>query len=299
MFSIGAGVIHVSAAGDHTDLPVMFAGFMVVATLQVALGVLLLRRPPSRLLIAGGVALMLSSIGLWVLSRTAGLPLLPDGHIEPIGFKDGVTKTFEAASIPLLLLLLSPELGRVSLPSPRLGSQTMAALGVVCLGLMAPALFLDGGRQHSHDQAVAMGIHDDAEHGESQALAHTGAASDHARGRGAEHGERSHGHRSASADKGTTHHRGAAPGGADLAAGHQHDSGGSPDDPARHHSDPQERAGDHDRDHHRPGGKNRGNGHGDHDGDGHEDPPEAEPAITIGYEPAPSVCIGRGALCLP
>src|SRR5688500_9330097 len=48
VLSIGAGVIHVSAAGDHTDLPVMFGGFMVVATLQVALGVVLLRRPPSR-----------------------------------------------------------------------------------------------------------------------------------------------------------------------------------------------------------------------------------------------------------
>jgi hypothetical protein len=228
VLSIGAGVIHVSAAGDHTDLPVMFAGFMVVAALQVALGVLLLRRPPSRLLIAGGIALMLSSIGLWALSRTAGLPFLPDGHVEPIGFKDGVTKLFEAATIPLLLLLLSPELGRVSLPSPRLGSQTTAALGIICLALMAPALFLDGGRQHSHDQAVALGLHDAGEHGGSRELAHAGPGSSHDTKDGAGHREKSHGHRATSTDAPAGHH-GGTPAGTQLAAEHEHDSEQSQD----------------------------------------------------------------------
>ena len=60
--SIGAGVIHVSAAGDHTELPVMLVGFLVVAALQVALGGLILWRRPSKLLIAAGLAMMLSSI---------------------------------------------------------------------------------------------------------------------------------------------------------------------------------------------------------------------------------------------
>ena len=301
MLSIAAGVIHVSAAGDHGDLPVMFAGFMVVATLQVALGVLLLRRPPSRLLIAGGIVLMLSSIGLWVLSRTAGLPFLPDGHVEPIGFKDGVTKLFETASIPMLLLLLSPDLARVSVPSPRLGSQTTAALGIVCLALITPALLLDGGRQHSHDQAVALGIHDEDEHG-SQDLAHAGSGSSHDRDDEAGHAEQSHdkrGHRSASAGERGGHHGTGAPGSTQLATTHQHESTGSPDDPAEHDSHRPNRHGDRDGGHHRPGDKDRGRGHGDHGGDERGDEPEAEPALTISYEPAPSVCLGRGALCLP
>ena len=35
LFSIAAGVIHVSAAADHQNLPVMMVGFIVVAVLQV------------------------------------------------------------------------------------------------------------------------------------------------------------------------------------------------------------------------------------------------------------------------
>ena len=38
LFSIAAGVIHVSAAADHENLPVMMVGFIVVAVLQVGLG---------------------------------------------------------------------------------------------------------------------------------------------------------------------------------------------------------------------------------------------------------------------
>ena len=157
ILSIGAGVIHVSAAGDHTSLPVMFAGFLAVATLQIALGALLLWRRPSKLLIAAGVGLMVGSIAVWVLSRTEGLPFLEDGHTEAIGFKDGITVLFELGSIPLLLLLMSQELDRVSLPSPRLASHALAVTGAGCFALMAPALLLGGGEHHSHDQAVKLG----------------------------------------------------------------------------------------------------------------------------------------------
>ena len=39
VLSIGAGVIHISAAGDHTNLPVMFAGFFHGAAMVGAAGV--------------------------------------------------------------------------------------------------------------------------------------------------------------------------------------------------------------------------------------------------------------------
>ncbi len=42
VFAIAAGVVHISAAADHENLPVMLAGFLVVATLLLALGGLLL-----------------------------------------------------------------------------------------------------------------------------------------------------------------------------------------------------------------------------------------------------------------
>ena len=299
ILSIGAGVIHISAAGDHTELPVMFTGFLLVAALQIALGALPLRRPPSRLIIAGAVAMTLSSIGLWVLSRTAGLPFIEGGHVEPIGFKDGVTKLLEIASIPMLLLLLSPDLARMSLPSRRLGGQTRAAVGSTCAVLLVPALLLGGGTQHTHAQAVALGIHD--EHDGSESAAHDGSAAAHTDGEhgGAEHGQRAHGAdgngHAHPADAAAGHHTLLAS--APLGATHEHGAAGTPGDAPRHHSD--EHGGDRHQvgthPHHR-GGKHHGGDHGH--GHGGHGSPDAEPAISVTYEPEPSVCIS-GALCVP
>lgn len=272
VLSIGAGVIHVSAAGDHTNLPVMFAGFMVVATLQVALGALLLSRRPSRLVVAAGVLLMISSVGVWVLSRTEGLPFLENGHTEPVGFKDGVTVLFELGSIPALLLLMSRDLSRVSLPSPRLGSQAIAALGIGCFALMVPALMLGGGEHHSHDQAVEMGIHTDSgedAHADTTA-SHTQADDDHADGRDedtpAKHpGNRAdkHGH---SDDSSTTTLASAHGHGGGTSSPQTHDGtdGGTHDEGGGH------RDGDGGgRDH--SGGKDHGKNHGRKRGDGKHD----------------------------
>jgi hypothetical protein len=299
ILSIAAGVIHISAAGDHTDLPVMFAGFLLVAALQIALGAVLLRRLPSRLIVAAAVAMMLSSIGLWLLSRTAGLPYLPDGHVEPIGFKDGVTKLLEIATIPMLLLLLSSELARLSLPSRRLGGQTRAAVGTACAALLVPALLLGGGTQHSHRQAVALGIHD--AHDGSETAAHGDSAAAHADGEhgGAAHGQRSH-------DAGSADHEHAATGTAGhhtllatapLGATHEHGAAGTPGDHPTHHSDQhgqdRHQGGKH-RDH--PGDKHHGGNH-DHGHSGDDERPDAEPAISVSYEPEPSVCVT--SICLP
>ena len=299
ILSFGAGVIHISAAGDHTDLPVMFAGFLVVAALQIALGALLLRRPPSRLIIAGAVAMTLSSIGLWLLSRTAGLPFLPDGHIEPIGFKDGVTKLFEVASIPLLLLLLSKELPRVSLPSRRLGVQTRASVGMACIALMAPALVLGGGTQHSHEQAVALGLH--AEH-DGSSITHAGSPSAHAEADhdGAQHGDRTHagggGHTHA-ANGADGDHTGSHLASAPLGTTHEHGEADAPGDAPTHHSEQPGDRRDHGGGHRdRSGDKHHGGDHGH--GHGQHEDPDAEPALSISYDPEPSVCVG-GALCVP
>ena len=301
ILSIGAGVIHYSAAGDHTNLPVMFAGFVVVATLQVALGALLLwRREPSRRLVVAGLALMLGAIGVWLLSRTAGLPFLEDGHAEPIGFKDGVTVLFELASIPPLLLLLSRDLARVSLPSPRLEAQTLTALGASCLALMVPALVLDGGGHHSHEEAVEMGIHDD-DHGAGDEVAHADEASHDdpndghhapkADGKGAD----GHGH--AGAPNGSSgHHSGVELAAAPLGTSHEHEGDPEGGDAPEHHADDDgegnHRGGDHRRD--RP---DRGRGHGDHENEEPGDGSGGEPPVSVSYDPEPSVCITT--VCVP
>src|SRR5687767_4867754 len=83
--SIGAGMVHVAAAADHSAQPLMMAGFEAVAIFQVALGCLLLFRLPGNPVLAAGLALMVVSIGLWAVSRTAGLGFISGAHAEPIG----------------------------------------------------------------------------------------------------------------------------------------------------------------------------------------------------------------------
>ena len=304
VLSIGAGVIHVSAAGDHTNLPVMFAGFLAVAVLQVALGALLLWRRPSRLLVTAALLLMVGSVGVWLLSRTSGLPFLEDGHQEAVGFKDGTTVLFELASIPPLLLLLSRDLAQATLPSPRLAHQTSSLVGVACFALMVPALMLGGGGHHSHEQAVELGLHSD-DHGEGEELAHAGTQS-HGRDTETRHHAKkkgdSDGHAHAGGAKSSSgHHSGTQLASAPLGGSHGHGGSGGDGDAPRHDGGEHDAGGerDHNDGQHRRNrpGRDHGPGHGNHDGEGEGDQPGDEPPISLTYEPQPSVCVS--GLCVP
>ena len=290
--SIAAGIIHLSAATDHDDLPVMLTGFLVVGALQVALGGVLIWRRPGQRLIGAAAALMVASIGIWAVSRTVGLPLLRDGHMEPVGFKDGVTVLFELVALPGLLLL-SRDASGLTLPGARFGTPALGAVGGAILALTVAAVSSDGGHYHSHEQAVALGIAghagDTHEQDSNSTQAHRDehprdAGDDHHRDGGAE------GTGGADARSGSGHggHQGD---GTELASlvpggGHPHrggtapgDDGGSHDDGGREHrSRSREDSGSHrDRRHRRPGKRH---GHKPGKGDGgeheHEHPPEPE-----------------------
>lgn len=307
VLSIGAGVVHISAAGGHTELPVLFTGFIVVAVLQLALGGMLLRRRPSRFLALAGLALMVGSIGAWLLSRTVGLPYLEGGHQEPVGFKDGVTVLFELGSIPALLLLLSRDLDRVSLPSPRLAGQTMRAMSAACCVLLAPALLLGGGEQHSHEEAVALGIHDESEgHGDSEdhELAQKDGKAQHEVATHDASGNRrkGQGHGRSSDTDGDGGHSGHTLASAPARSGHEHAGGSEPGGTPRHHTGGGGEGGD------KGGGKHgdhpKGNGRSDGEhggGHGGEDGQDGggqgdEPPVSVSSEPL-GVCVS--GVCVP
>ena len=299
-------MVHISAAGDHTDVPVLFAGFIVVAALQLLLGALLLWHRPSKPLVAAGLALMVGSIGVWLVSRTAGLPFPEDGHQEPVGFKDGVTVLFELGSIPALLLLLSRELELVSLASTRLASQTFRTVSAVSCLLLVPALMLGGGENHSHEEAVALGLHDNSEgHGDSEGhdLAQAGAGRAHDGGHDANRGERkSHAHGGSSNTGGNDGHSGHTLTSAAPDTGHEHVGGSGPGAP-RHHArndgGERHRGGDghggggkgHGRRDGEHGGRHHGDGNGEHGGGQGNDEP-----VSISYEPL-EVCVS--GVCVP
>lgn len=217
LLAIAAGVVHLSAAADHTNLPVMMAAFICTACAQVLLGGLLVARRPSKPLLLAGAALMLGSLFAWFVSRTVGVPFLPGGHMEPIGFKDGVVKVLELGSVAGLLLLTSREIHSVSLPSTRLATRALGGLGAGVFALSVPALVLGGGDHHSASELA--GAHGHSNGGEAVAGhgdgAHGDAAHSHAGGGGALHADAGH-----AGDQGHEH----APGG--HRDGHPHADGG-------------------------------------------------------------------------
>ena len=293
VLSIGAAVVHLSAAGDHRNLPVMMAGFLCVATAQAAFGALCLWRRPGRVLLSAGLALMAGSLVMWLLSRTVGLPFLEGGHMEPIGFKDGVTKLFELGAIGIGALLFSSELARVQLPTARIGTQAMALLGTGMFALSVPALVLGGGEHHSAAQHAAMHAHgadsDHAADGHSHDGTQLADASGHGHAAGAGHtaaGRRGHAHAGvtgASAGSGHAHGDGSGVLHAGSGTGHA----GAGHDDAHNGGSQRDGSHGHGRADHGGGSHDGGGGHG-HDGgaaaghEGHEEPPPE----GIAFEPA-------------
>lgn len=164
--SIGAGMVHVAAAADHSEMALMMVGFELVAILQVALGCILFWRLANAPLLAGGLALMIVSIALWIASRTIGLGFIEGAHPEPVGFRDSVAVLFELVSCVGLWELLR---GSVPAMAPRLGAAPVGLAATLAIALAIPAI-LTGGHGHSPDGA--------------DGFVHAGAGSEHATGVG-------------------------------------------------------------------------------------------------------------------
>src|SRR5579859_107417 len=98
--SAGAAAIHFAVVFEHFSEYMLYgAFFLVISWAQVIWPVVLLWRP-SRLWLSLGIAGNAAVIGIYVASRTAGLPFGPDLHdVEAVGALDVVSCVLEAALI--------------------------------------------------------------------------------------------------------------------------------------------------------------------------------------------------------
>jgi hypothetical protein len=106
------GLIHVGAAVDHFgEFPLYTVAFSVLATVQMAWAAVILRHPSRRVLLFGS-AFSLSVIGLWVASRTVGVPVAPRAWVpEAVGVADLVETVGELATvIAVLSVVTAPRL---------------------------------------------------------------------------------------------------------------------------------------------------------------------------------------------
>jgi hypothetical protein len=103
---VGAGAIHVAMAPSHLgESAIEGAGFLAAAWIQVALAVAVLVRPTRRVLAAVIVA-SLAFIGVWVVSRTAGLPFGDHaGHAESVTLVDGICVALEGVAVVVAVLM--------------------------------------------------------------------------------------------------------------------------------------------------------------------------------------------------
>jgi hypothetical protein len=142
----GAGLIHVEAAIQHVDEYVLYAVFFaLLAPAQFAWGAAVYRRPGRRLLLAGAVG-SLVVVGLWIVSRTSGLPIGPTPwQPEPVGAIDALATADEAVLALLAILQLRASRGGLLM---RGSAHLAAATGTVLILFSSLALVLGGGHTH-------------------------------------------------------------------------------------------------------------------------------------------------------
>jgi FtsP/CotA-like multicopper oxidase with cupredoxin domain len=107
LLTLAAAAIHFATAPEHFETYVPYGVFFLcLGVAQAGLAVALLVRP-SRRLFAGAAIGTLAVIGLYVASRTTGLPIAPQPwRPEPVGFVDVVCTLLEAVAVPVFLVLL-------------------------------------------------------------------------------------------------------------------------------------------------------------------------------------------------
>ena len=175
--SAAAGVVHLVMVPSHMDtFAVEGVAFAVVGWLQLLVAFHLWTRP-SRAVLGFAVLGNLGVIGVWALSRTAGLPVGPNaGEAEAASLVDLTAVGLEAALIVLAVaVLLRPTLTEVALPHGLGMAMPLAVVVLTSAVLASPEA-----RNHAHgDEATGGGGAAAGGHGHGESAA---AVADHDRG---------------------------------------------------------------------------------------------------------------------
>jgi hypothetical protein len=181
--SAGAGVIHFAMVPGHADGGLLEPlGFAVVGWFQLVVAAAVLADRASARWYQAAIAGNLAAIGLWVWSRTTGLPFgAHEGVAEDVSAIDAAAVLLEVGVVLLAVrLLLAPGRTAVGRLAPALVA--VAALGLTTTVITSPDAASHGGTGHD-DAAHGDAGHDDAAH-ETAAGDHHGstaaAGDDHA-----------------------------------------------------------------------------------------------------------------------
>jgi hypothetical protein len=158
--SLGAGVIHAAAVGVHGEHRQAAIAFAALALFQVGWGALALVRSWSWIAWAGVAGNSLALAG-WLVAKTSGIGFI-DGleTAEGPGFADTMAAILALIAVAgALTAAVAPELLRM----PSISTVPVAA---VTAAVVMAAMVATGGHQHGpgghgHEDAAAIGAHDD------------------------------------------------------------------------------------------------------------------------------------------
>ena len=175
--SASAG-IHAAVIPEHYSEWWLAGAFFAFATAAQALGAYQLVRGAARKSIRFGLVLNAALIGIWVISRSAGLPFGPAaGTSESIGVLDLGATGAELVAVAGYVLMLRPSRVRDRVPSRRGASRAYAGL-IVGLTVALCAAGANALPAHAHSDAST---HDFSSASDSVATpAHPEATSHHA-----------------------------------------------------------------------------------------------------------------------
>jgi hypothetical protein len=163
VLAAGAGVLHLLAARDHIEHPLVSAFFACLAVAQIGWAAAVVWHR-SQIVLTAGIAGNLAVVAIWVFSRTTGIPFLDaTSDAEQIGIADAVATLFELTSVAGAALLLSlPGAALTALLARPRAQRMIAGTGAVALLLTVPAFVTEThGHAHGHDdtQVLASAAH--------------------------------------------------------------------------------------------------------------------------------------------
>ncbi len=133
----GAGVLHASVIAEHLEEYWLFGAFFIVsAALQLGWAAALLWRP-SRTHLALGLLGNGTIVVIWILSRTAGLPVGPESWTpEELAAADVVATVLEVAAIYVIYVLIriATPTGSVSTRATSRVSRVIAVVVAIAVG---------------------------------------------------------------------------------------------------------------------------------------------------------------------
>jgi hypothetical protein len=170
LLSVAAAAIHFAVSAEHfSEYPAYGVAFAALAWFQALWALAFLRRPTT-LLAALAAVVNIGAIGVWIMSRTSGLPIAPVPWVpEPVGLSDTASSFLEAILVIALVTMRLPRLR--GLPMARSTWPVVELLAVVFVTSLTAAVSLSpvahanpGDQTAGHGAPSASG--ETSEHGE-------------------------------------------------------------------------------------------------------------------------------------